>query len=1756
MELNQPSSASSATAELSSSGITHDIFVSYHSHDSDLAQSFAKDLEQAVDQLLGRNVSVWQDQGVLAGDTSALRSMDEARQSQIFVPVVTPSWWESNDCRAELAAFRITSPGEALFPVLFSPIAEVLPEFKGATYSMFFQLDKGGTTARPLGSRSRQREIQRLAAAIARRLAAPRPGAKISREELKKLELEETLRLQEDYASLISDEVAPFFALAPYLPLELILPAWSSNLDELLQRGIFQQGPGPRIWSRPVVWMDQAACQSTLSRLRSRRPREFSRLMTEGLSRSGHNLVEVGGERLQADPTLWRWSRLAEASLSPTAFHQLLRSEVDQAVAQSQQARILWSPEARAWIEAAAPIAAELEGGYQAALAAAKRRLELFHRRAYDRSRLRNYVAIDELDHAFHTLLLNETQWALHFLGSGGVGKTMLIRHLSLDVAEQAKAMVSRIDFDYLNPQYPERDPILLLKALAEEFRLDESGDTARSFSDLDFAAEDVYARLEKAARTGQPVRPSLGDEDVQRAIQAFCEALAYLSHQTQPILILDTCEELAKVQPGVGVPLNVAFTLKLLQEIHDSYQRLRPQGPGLRVIFSGRRRLPNLPHLGVEIVRGFDAADAQKFLQRYRTPDDRPLDPTILDAILRITAPDGYSPYDLDTYAAWASVDPTLTEQKLNREGPLLYVRERIVERLNPLLRRIFPALVILGRFDRGMILQLIGSSANGLADLSEVLSQEWVLSDGAGAEDTWRIDDLFRQRVLRYYQSEDLAARREARNQLAKLLPELTRTRKLPSLIPQCFAACLNVLSETPVIAAAWWEDMEQRIAAEAEWQWAQGLLEHLQPETDDTGPMTAAIFATKAAVLLHTGGDPTPAWKVVEQLADAHPTPEGARRLRWRAACGSGMPDLTPQPGSLKDQDAASFVAYVERSMESQQESWPIRITSWPMRTNTWPIASIQAPDLRAFRDLLVARSAAKSQREILELFARAFASSASSFDPRQVWLDWIRPQNLKHRILLEYTRVAGAPFPGSYAPLAESLFTEPLASIDSDRLASAWLSLSLDIKSWRTLELREKFQNLYPQSVTLLAAAPGCSAHRKYPPLAVTLLQARGLSGDADWAREEIKSLSSRTPPADIQQKLDEVLLRIIVRMRLMSEGEPVPSTVAETPLAQIARALLNPKITVPDSLRPSDPMETVELAYLRGEELDNNDFSKIGEIRQDDLELLEVRMLQALFRCRRANFSRAKELALSVQPSFERLTAGQAKAPSWSDILAASKLNPAAMLDGMGPKPNVWRPWVVRILACIADPPRLELAQWISEHDVVVQGTARQAATELAFVLEELPPATAGQWLLRWLRKIGKVAFWGFAFCLFAAICWGMFEGYSALFRRAGIQLALGWRILSFLGVLVSVSWVPRLFGFMLGAYARLFSFSVEVEMQQPPADLNRPLMTPSTWRSENRILTMSIASPVRPVPATSSETYAGMLHDLDQKSQRSIAVRAFNWLSPHFPSLVLHLELIVDGLSAGAPWEAVMGPYPWAIIRRVTRERRSPQLPPWIAPMEVVTLGGDSTYTSNRDWGSNFVAKTVTSLDQYSQSSVRAGAVEKEGVLRVVGTPVDSTSGLSMRIRRRGEETYTVRGSDLLLRYPSLRLCILQCPPAELSGRLSNDRRVAALLKRIGAEVFSSGVPIVIVIPTLPDQASNDLIDKIYSIVAQHPANAIPKIVSVLAEFRRKPLAEIAADEVTATEVLLDVCFYALDKVSFTLIESERKQNASTQLVQ
>jgi hypothetical protein len=342
-------------------------------------------------------------------------------------------------------------------------------------------------------------------------------------------------------------------------------------------------------------------------------------------------------------PEITRWAELAQfayrsdASPGFVAQEELIRSfqaRVDEAFQAALKAPDA-TPQAGAiqgWINVARPLAVLLEyaqdGRLSRAIAQAGRRIELLQRRQYETRHLESFFRREKQIEAVRDLLAGPDHlWALHLIGPGGVGKSMLIRYLycSLNLASNElcldeafapfrETITARIDFDYISPNYPRLDPGLLLSAFSEELRLQDIDLVASRFFDR---AEQAFNRL--SSRLSDPSWPSqdpaYSPTTEPEFIEGVVQFLEGLRQFRRPVLlILDTCEELEKASPTSHPDLNITETFRILRALHDGPHTLvqpedgeesshrpppdRSSGlPGLRVLFSGRRLLAGRGH-------------------------------------------------------------------------------------------------------------------------------------------------------------------------------------------------------------------------------------------------------------------------------------------------------------------------------------------------------------------------------------------------------------------------------------------------------------------------------------------------------------------------------------------------------------------------------------------------------------------------------------------------------------------------------------------------------------------------------------------------------------------------------------------------------------------------------------------------------------------------------------------------------------------------------------------------------------------------------------------------------------------------------------------------------------------------------------------------------------------------------------------------------------------------------------------------------
>ena len=214
--------------------------------------------------------------------------------------------------------------------------------------------------------------------------------------------------------------------------------------------------------------------------------------------------------------------------------------------------------------------------------------------------RLHDFLPRAEQTEAFKALLHEHDGWALHYVGFGGVGKTTLLREITARLADKEGVSTAGIDFDFLTADYPLTRPVELLSQFASELRLQDDSGLARSeFASFDDSVRVLNERLDR--RSGFAASPAAalpsrgrgagltpaaeiaGDDALREIIETFALGLEALNRRV--VLLLDTCEELARLRPDGTAPASVEVTFDILERLHARV-------PSVRVVFCGRRPL------------------------------------------------------------------------------------------------------------------------------------------------------------------------------------------------------------------------------------------------------------------------------------------------------------------------------------------------------------------------------------------------------------------------------------------------------------------------------------------------------------------------------------------------------------------------------------------------------------------------------------------------------------------------------------------------------------------------------------------------------------------------------------------------------------------------------------------------------------------------------------------------------------------------------------------------------------------------------------------------------------------------------------------------------------------------------------------------------------------------------------------------------------------------------------------------------------
>jgi hypothetical protein len=736
------------------------------------------------------------------------------------------------------------------------------------------------------------------------------------------------------------------------------------------------------------------------------------------------------------------------------------------------------------FISAASPIAELMQGECAAAVGQLKRKqlrkvIDVRERRALE-SFLPRTVQID----AIITLLSpNSSEWALHVIGQGGFGKTMLVRHVVAELAPQYGFAVGRIDFDLLSPDFPVIEPGQLLLALARDLQ-ERYGqiDTANSFNQViqESASTREISGLEnidiEPRERSDVAKDPLGfinSDQFLRQLYAFQDFIVGL--QRPVLLVLDTCEELARLRLGAEKLPQVEATLEILERVQAGFS-------GLRVLFAGRRYLAqggsgweantpdrkSLPaarsYLRLHQVEAFDETEAIHYLFEKRHLEKRGIgrDSAVCKRLLEICRdPESkdYNPFDLNLYTSWVTDDPDAASQILDRKDVDPYVNTRILGRIDdPDVKKAVYALIVLGQASKELIVKSLKlSEYRSRIVEAELVSLEWVDTGADG--DSLIISPRLATRLDRYFSSDMTRERSEVQRRIRSYLKNQIVSKSFKDVHMLTIGAAAKLLD--PKIFAELWDRTGDQFTKEGN---QQGLLniasfllgeEGRSPLIGSEHPCRAGVLADFATSIDKTSPQYESVWTEVQNLSSAYPTDKSQSiyRTSINALMIVKKQHSMPHQSDLleeilvegDDRLTSSQLNLVEDFLDRRSRIG--RLSSGVLKTiHSWHSRILEQhplylPSSICFMQALVLAGKFEAAQEHADrILARLNESGEiSSFG------QWTAPQDFRSFALLRMAMVIpGFLDKNRHLQELHLAIDRRTASIEADRLASLWLA----------------------------------------------------------------------------------------------------------------------------------------------------------------------------------------------------------------------------------------------------------------------------------------------------------------------------------------------------------------------------------------------------------------------------------------------------------------------------------------------------------------------------------------------------------------------------------------------------------------------------------------------------------------------------------------------------------------------------------------
>jgi hypothetical protein len=1443
-----------------------------------------------------------------------------------------------------------------------------------------------------------------------------------------------------------------------------------------------------------------------------------------------------------------------------TSVADCLVEDVRASLARARDLQLEGSPEATTILESAEPLVMALGGPLLIGAARCQRDLELQQRRIRDTRLLRNYQERPLLDRAFEQLLGDDSRWALHFIGQGGVGKTMFLRHLESKYGD--RQAISRVDFDHLNPSYPLRSPGLLLLSFADELKLAAPESAIDLFHRLEIGVGRVHADLDAARRDGREVKLGYNAAGFETCLVFFADALMAIERSgRRPVLILDTCEELARLRFDGELPNTLVETFRILEDLHR-------RAPALRVVFSGRRplaregvdwawdkeALPKREYLRLCPIFGFNRDEALALLQRYRVtrehgersiPDDsresilelsESVNGDTPSRLLHKTAAGDfvpaahessvrYNPFDVDLYGGWAAADPSLTADKLRRAGRHHYVRERIVSRLRDDVQKILPHLAVLGRFDEALVGTLAAKTDDRKVLWAEVRQQEWADID-RGARDVadtgpafWNVNDQVRRKLEAYYEDEMPGAWTRARHEVADTLERLTIERDWSFLTPTYFDICAETLRDDPARVAEWWRKVEAKILDANAWDWADSISAALLDpdgrlgvalQHDDRNPLAAPIRALRANVLMRSLVEDESLGRLWEQSGAAsaqYPDSRGRVLLDFRARAGQ-VAYARYRPGVFTEETESAQGESVKRPSPGARLGAVIG----------------RLPPLRAILDQVHSTDGAW-QRQAIHTEMALLDNAVEMLEQ----VDWSSSRGDLVELLIQRA-----------GDLANELESTPWVNLYLQRLKAM---TGAPDQSW-------------PWGVVWRAKIPGAlrtPAFDWLPPVEQDvrrLLECGRLlerSNDAEEIRAFGKTALERV---EVPSSLDEDRL-LSQALRLLPESRPNLKELVQASIAlagkreeceahrkvpplfvtaiQLTAALgdIDAALAMLQSTRDGQPAEPVVRwldrlsAYLNARFL-------LTEPAHVDIPLRDLPARES------------DPVAAFMKASADGLAFARDGKLTANDVARIREL--AASVGFPVPKnvselenvPAGWRPWLARYLAlrwfAESRGDRVEL-EALKDTLIGFYGTSLPA--DVAFLDRSKSVASTTLELLSPLLGLGALLLFGY--------------GGLAL-ARAGLRYATGqsWTLwetgrglfeLFLLGgvIIIAVTFVLRQYTLVLGRLMHARSKLTILPDGRVSVETRRELNDAIAWLS--RVLKVPPDVAVVAMPDLSPYSDLAMaLRSARRGDSRRVSFTVFPYLVA-----ILRIDHIIAMTGDGGPcWEAMLGTHSRFDLRRCEYAFRRIADNSWQAADPFDDILNIVAISSIRDLSGWRAA--LEKPERIKGSTLRAFPQSERrtdvGIL-IVQAEVSVSEDVGIRFSTHGGRAFTV--DDVRRVFPNLRLFVLLgIDRGELTTRTESDRLTARQARQAAQELFRKAAPAVIAIPGLPLQTA--LVDEVLDIIVRRAirehTDATWPLQRTVRQVQDRVFRKCGLDPDDATELAFDVCYYAADRVN------------------